>query len=311
MYASHSKTHGTQSPLFDTTTATTATTTTTTTNTPMIQPPAPGTRAESKEALDDREALNAREVLYEACDWDQIDGSAENNKPRVRKRKMEILRRLQRRYNGPQGLAARGLSMSTPLIELEYEDEHDADDDAEGDAIASAKDWAKIIFSLIEKGNQRFGPVLNLKDWADHMAAEIERFDRPFRRIYRMYFSKRQTSPGWEIAWIVIGSALMFHCTGKLVGERNIIAPRSHVGANQEERRAGGGGSWFDVREEDELPPPPVGIGGGRSQAGSTTPYAATPDLSALLGGLLGGNGAPGGLNIGNILGMLGSAASP
>jgi hypothetical protein len=247
--------------------------------------------------------FNAQDITR---DWDQMNAKEENLNPRMRKRKMDILRRLQRRYGGPKAVADRGLNMDTSLIELEYEDENDADDDAEEDAITSAKDWSKIIFSLIEKGNQRFGPLLHLKDWANHMADEIERFDKPFRRLYRRYFSKRQSSPGWEIAWILVGSMIMFHCTGRLAS-KNTRNGDSH--SRKSEHRASSPGARHD--DEEDLPPPPLGFGASRhAQADQPSPSQGVPDLSALLGGILGnggGSAALGGLNLGSILGMLGS----
>ena len=248
---------------------------------------------------------NAREIIQEvAADWHAVDGESENRDPRIRQLKVQILRSLQRTLGGPRVLSERGLSLKTPLIELQFEEQQKTDDDAENDAIISVKEWARIIFSAIEGGNKRFGPILELNGWSAHLSDEIERFDRPFRQLYRRYFSKRASSPGIEIAWIFFGSLVMYHMTGKLGGGRPTPS-REHAGARRAASIARGNREEevFETFEEDDMPPPPPQMKGRQAQQGQGQ------DISALLGGLLGGGGGQAGLsglNLGNILSMLG-----
>jgi hypothetical protein len=248
---------------------------------------------------------NAREIIQEvAADWHAVDGDSENRDPRIRQLKVQILRSLQRTLGGPRALSERGLSLKTPLIELQFEEQQKTDDDAENDAIISAKEWARIVFSAIEGGNKRFGPILELNGWSAHLSDEIERFDRPFRQLYRRYFSKRASSPGVEIAWIFFGSLVMYHMTGKLGGGRPTPS-REHAGARRAASIARGSREeeFLETFEEDDMPPPPPQMKGRPAQQGQGQ------DISALLGGLLGGGGGQAGLsglNLGNILSMLG-----
>jgi hypothetical protein len=271
-----------------------------------------------------KDLLSARDVIRKAQeDWDSIDGESENKNPRILKEKQEILRNLHRRMGGPAVTREQGFTMKTPLIELQFADTNKTEDDAEDDAIVSAKEWAKIIFSAIEGGNQRFGPILELKGWSAHLGEEIERFDRPFRQIYRRFFAKRASNPGMEIAWIVFGSALMFHFTGKLSGGTKKPTPsRDHSGAHRAARSARG----QSYKEEDEfdhdeeLPPPPGNVNTQFKKSDRTVPQQGAggrtgPDIAALLGGMLGGGtsvpgGGMSGLNLGNILGMLGGGGN-
>jgi len=252
-------------------------------------------------------------ILREAADdWNAVDGESENRDSRIRQMKVQILRSLQRTLGGPRVLAERGLSLKTPLIELQFEEQQKSDDDAENDTMVSVKEWCRIIFSAIEGGNKRFGPILELTGWSGHLSDEIERFDRPFRQIYRRFFSKRVSSPGVEIAWIFFGSLVMYHMTGKLGGRHARPTPsRDHAGARRAASMANStnAANDDDLYEEEDMPPPPPTT----KRSAREKSQQQSPDIASLLGGLLGGGGGGGqpglaGLNIGSILGMLGGA---
>jgi hypothetical protein len=80
------------------------------------------------------------------------------------------------------------------------------------------KEMMKMILTGIEIVNEKFGPILQLKGWAQSVTSDMSRYDRCLRALYHRYFRKKQMNPIMELMWLIVGSAAMWHMQNKFLG---------------------------------------------------------------------------------------------
>ena len=192
-----------------------------------------------------RELFRSTEYLPE--DFGEIDIEAENRDPQLRREKQEILFTLLKTYP----TESKGQwNMKMPLFELKYELMRREQFSHEEDQLVFMKEMMKMILTGIEIANERFGPILQLKGWAQSVTSDMGRYDRCLRALYHRYFRKKQVNPVMELMWLILGSAAMWHMKNKFLGEP--AAPRDVAGNKPPSDRA-----FFD--NVHDIRPPPGG----------------------------------------------------
>ena len=160
------------------------------------------------------ESLNAKN--YNQADFADVDVDTENKHPPTRREKQEILFQLLKEYPcESQGQ----WSLKMPLFELKYELSRRQKLQEETDQLCLMKQGLKMILMAIEAANSKFGPFLELKGWANSVTSDMSKYDRCLKAIYRRYFRRKTTHPVYELAWLIVGSAIMWHIQHKIVGK--------------------------------------------------------------------------------------------
>jgi len=148
-------------------------------------------------------------------DFADVNVDEENKNPQTRRQKQEVLFQLLKTYPAE----SKGQwSMRMPLFELKYELLRREQFKEEQDQITFMKEMMKMIFIGIETCNEKFGPFLTLKGWSQNATADMSRYDRCMKALYHRYFRKTHMSPLMELAWLVVGSAIMWHIQCKFLG---------------------------------------------------------------------------------------------
>jgi hypothetical protein len=153
---------------------------------------------------------------YNQEDFSDIDVDAENRTPSIRREKQEILFQLLKEYPSE---AQGQWSLSIPLFELKYELSRRQKFQEEIDQLCMMKQCLKMILIAIETANTKFGPFLELKGWSKSITRDMSKYDKSLKAIYRRYFRRKTTHPVYELAWLIIGSAVMWHLECKCTGE--------------------------------------------------------------------------------------------
>ncbi len=165
-------------------------------------------------------------AMYNKSDFADINGKTENNDPRIRREKQEILFQLLREYPDE----AKGQwNIEVPLFELKYELKRRQAYQTEKDQIFFIKNLLKMVLIGIEYGNKKIGPILELEGWANSVTSNMSQFDRCITALYRRYFKKKSMDPLVEFVWLLLGSMIMWHIQSKYLGgvpqQRNTRSP--------------------------------------------------------------------------------------
>ncbi len=196
------------------------------------------------------------------------------------------------------------------------------------------KDAMKLVFTGVELANSKMGPILQLDGWSSEVTSDMQRYNNCLEKIYKKHWRKGSMAPESELAFMVVGSMLVFHCKAKFFGNARTApavgaapaaaatppAPPSFFAPPPAAQPAaptaphqpppgapvssvpvsGGGGDGRPVLRKFQGGGPP---GGGAASGGPPI-----PDLGAALGG--GGLGGPlGGLMGGPMGGLMGNLA--
>ena len=105
----------------------------------------------------------------------------------------------------------REYNINDSLAEIRFEcDTHQSNRDVI-EMVDMMKAGLKICFYGLEFVNFKIGPILKIQGWADHMSADIEKFDRVLERIYHRYWRQGQASLSMEFLTLIVGSLITFH----------------------------------------------------------------------------------------------------
>lgn len=216
-----------------------------------------------------------------------IDIKAENNDPKTRREKQEILFQLLKTY--PEESKGEQWTMRLPLFELKYELLRREQYREEQNQLQFMKEMLRIILTGAEIANKKFGPFLQLDGWANSVTRDMSRYDRAMKALYHRYFRKKQTNPIMELLWLIVGSAIMWHLSSRFLG--NPSGSTSSTNNNNNNNNNNNSSNTMFNNVHDIKPPP------GSS---SRFPFNQPGPPQGGDGG--GGGGGMGGLNLGSIL---------
>lgn len=113
---------------------------------------------------------------------------------------------------------SRAFSMDDSIAELEFEVTKQNAGLSTANSVAFMRDSLRLLISGVEVGNQKLGPFLSIDGWSSSVCHDMSRYDHALERVYKRYFRKQQLSPILELAWLLIGSMVMFHVKNKIFG---------------------------------------------------------------------------------------------
>ena len=113
---------------------------------------------------------------------------------------------------------SRAFSMDDSIAELEFEVTKQNAGLSTSNSVAFMRDSLRLLISGVEVGNQKLGPFLSIDGWSSSVCQDMSRYDHALERVYKRYFRKQQLSPIIELAWLLIGSMVMFHVKNKIFG---------------------------------------------------------------------------------------------
>jgi hypothetical protein len=113
---------------------------------------------------------------------------------------------------------SRTFSMSDSVAELEFEVTKQNAGMSTTNSVAFMRDSMKLVIAGVEIGNAKLGPFLSIDGWSSSVSSDMHRYDHALERIHKRYFRKQQLSPILELAWLLLGSLVMFHVKNKIFG---------------------------------------------------------------------------------------------
>jgi hypothetical protein len=252
----------------------------------------------------------------------EADSHQENSDVRIRKVKQDIIIELQDLYGGPQRLKESGITMDTPLNDLQFYKKKKLSSKDEDDTMVMYRDLAGAAFGMIEKGNRTYIGT-QVKDWGQFMKEELVRYDRQMRILHRRYAVRRSSSPIMDIVMGIILSLVAYHFTMASTGKppehsdhvKTLLrAQRGESGTQRKSKKrkkrkkhrrkrngSDGGNSESSDSSSDsgDLSPPPESSNASFSSAKGKSSGEANP-----LGNML--SGLAGGMDMSSIMGLFG-----
>ena len=177
---------------------------------------------------------------------------------------------------------SRAFSMSDSIAELEFEVTKQNAGLSTVNTVAFMRDSLKLIISGVEVGNAKLGPFLSIDGWSASLCHDMARYDHALERVYKRYFRKQQMSPLLELAWLLLGSMVMFHVKNKIFG---VGSTGGSAGVSASAASGGGIGDLLGMFmgggarvkssgvAPESAPPPPEAFGGAGPASSS---YGAT-----------------------------------
>ena len=99
---------------------------------------------------------------------------------------------------------------------MKYEYTRRQEADAEAQNLMFMKDGLKFALKGIEAANEKWGPLLQLKGWSKNTTQDMTKFDRCLTALYLRFFRKKTLNPFFELLWLIVGSAVIWHFQIKL-----------------------------------------------------------------------------------------------
>ena len=136
----------------------------------------------------------------------------------------------------------REFTMSDSIDDLEFELNKQNQCVSAKNAVDFMKDSLKMGCNLLEVGNSKFGPFLELSGWSSMVCQDMSRYENALEKIYKMYWRKSNMNPVMELGWLLVGSIFAFHFKNKFLGVDTTSAPasmppaRKHAASNERKR---------------------------------------------------------------------------
>lgn len=80
------------------------------------------------------------------------------------------------------------------------------------------KDAMKLMFTGVELANSKMGPILQLDGWSSEVTSDMQKYNNCLEKIYKKHWRKGSMAPESELAFMVVGSMLVFHFKAKFFG---------------------------------------------------------------------------------------------
>lgn len=108
-------------------------------------------------------------------------------------------------------MPSRQFTMDDDVADMEYEcDSHNINEQT-AKTVANIKKGLCTFWCALEVLNKKAGPFVFLDGWSSHMISEIDSFDAPVEKIYKMYFRRTAMNPFVEIAWLMLSSIVLWN----------------------------------------------------------------------------------------------------
>ena len=101
--------------------------------------------------------------------------------------------------------------MRSGLADLRYEVQRKQNQESERDQVTFWKNSMKFAFVGLEGVNEKLGPIMKLKGWANEITSNMEQFERPLRAIHRSHFMRKKANPFVQIGLTILMSIVVFH----------------------------------------------------------------------------------------------------
>lgn len=121
----------------------------------------------------------------------------------------------------------REFGMSDSIDDLEFELNKQNQCVSAKNAVDFMKDSLKMGCNLLEAGNSKFGPFLELSGWSSVVCQDMSRYENALEKIYKIYWRKSNMNPVMELGWLLVGSIFAFHFKNKFFGVDATSAPVS------------------------------------------------------------------------------------
>jgi len=109
----------------------------------------------------------------------------------------------------------RDFTMEDSIDDIQFEIDHQENNTAVINAVNMGKGIIGVGFNVLELGNNRIGPFLNLSGLGQSACVNMDRYNGPLEKIYRKYFRKHAQNPIQELLFLIGGTIVMTHLGNK------------------------------------------------------------------------------------------------
>lgn len=183
--------------------------------------------------------------------------TGDENSDEVRREKQGYLLELQRLLTRNKNLRlSRTFTMADPLSDIRFEFETQTSNLEQSSYVSFMADATKIVFSLLETLNNKLGPLLPIKGWAQKTTEDMTRFERCLEKIYKRYFRRRSMSPILEFLWLILGSLGMYAFNEGVLKKSSVNGSNKGTGGTPGAPPAPNSGYGFNPRFTPSRPAP-------------------------------------------------------